>query len=605
MSVEELQKRYQTLSESTDLSNDSFSDMITALSILQEKMGVAGTSTKEALMTIQGSMNAAKAAWDNLVLEFGKPDADIGARVSDLMTALFGEIEEETGERVGGVVNNVMKELGVMAENIGTAIPQIIASAMEYLPQEAQDAVQAALDVFSHIGEKLGEVIDLDAISTAFDEIGSGISGFFESLSETVDFGYINVAIEELANIAGDAWSFVEENILPNLPELGELLGVVANFVLSLTTSVLGVVDALGPLLPLIVGAVTALKGLEIIGTIVGLIVPFVTGLFNVITMIQSFSGLIAVVGTLMSGLWIPMLVAAAGALVAFLLTNEDARAKIAEVWDAITQFVGDALSAIGDWIVTTVQQLGDGMSDMLTSVVDFTVGAIDAFAEWVAEGVSQFGEFVSTTASNIAEWASEVASNASDAMSEFLNSVTSIGQDIINWFVELPGRIVSALGDTTRTLAGAGSDIISGLWSGMQSAWESVKGWVSGLGSWIHGHKGPKQYDLALLVPNGQWIISGLDKGLRSSMPQIQRTLDDITDMMNVDASFDVSATGLGNKLQSASVAPHGSTVYNYYYVDAHAVTDERVASAVLTIVNQAETFREMGVTETGVANG
>jgi len=34
-------------------------------------------------------------------------------------------------------------------------------------------------------------------------------------------------------------------------------------------------------------------------------------------------------------------------------------------------------------------------------------------------------------------------------------------------------------------------------------------------MGSWIASHKGPKEYDLKLLVPNGGWIMQGLMNGL------------------------------------------------------------------------------------------
>ena len=71
----------------------------------------------------------------------------------------------------------------------------------------------------------------------------------------------------------------------------------------------------------------------------------------------------------------------------------------------------------------------------------------------------------------------------------------------------------------------------MSGLLSGIKSAFETVKDFVSGIGPWIAEHKGPKAYDLALLVPNGQWIMQSLAKGLEKGFPDVRNTLASLTD--------------------------------------------------------------------------
>ena len=53
--------------EMADLSIDSFADVTEAIHIIQEEMGITGTTAKEAASTIEGSVNSAKAAWDNFL----------------------------------------------------------------------------------------------------------------------------------------------------------------------------------------------------------------------------------------------------------------------------------------------------------------------------------------------------------------------------------------------------------------------------------------------------------------------------------------------------------------------------------------------------------
>ena len=67
--------------KAADLSIDSFSDIVTAIELIQEKQGIAGTTAKEAATTIEGSIAMTKAAWANLLAEFGKEDGDVGKRV--------------------------------------------------------------------------------------------------------------------------------------------------------------------------------------------------------------------------------------------------------------------------------------------------------------------------------------------------------------------------------------------------------------------------------------------------------------------------------------------------------------------------------------------
>ena len=74
---EEMARLIQDASEMTDVqkklgitvddSSMSFGNIVNAISVMQESLGIAGTTSDEAATTIEGSMNAAKAAWDNFL----------------------------------------------------------------------------------------------------------------------------------------------------------------------------------------------------------------------------------------------------------------------------------------------------------------------------------------------------------------------------------------------------------------------------------------------------------------------------------------------------------------------------------------------------------
>src|SRR6266487_1503446 len=84
----------------------------------------------------------------------------------------------------------------------------------------------------------------------------------------------------------------------------------------------------------------------------------------------------------------------------------------------------------------------------------------------------------------------------------------------IVSWFKGLPGRITGAIGNLGKLLTQAGKDLLSGLWSGIKSMWETVKGWFTGFPAKILSALGihsPPDWAISA----GKHIMGGLLKGL------------------------------------------------------------------------------------------
>jgi TP901 family phage tail tape measure protein len=110
------------------------------------------------------------------------------------------------------------------------------------------------------------------------------------------------------------------------------------------------------------------------------------------------------------------------------------------------------------------------------------------------------------------------------DGASQMFNAV-------VNFFKRIPGEIMSALGGLGSLLLSAGEALIGGFLNGITSKFDAVKHFIGGIASWISSHKGPIEFDRALLVPHGQAIMDGLSKGMKSRMPDLDRTLKAVTD--------------------------------------------------------------------------
>lgn len=105
-----------------------YADIVDAIHIVQNQMGITGTTAKEASDTVSGSIASMKAAWQNLVNGLGNDKADLDKLIDDFFEKANNAWEklQPVAERVlDGMIDLVIKglpkflELGV---KIGSAI---------------------------------------------------------------------------------------------------------------------------------------------------------------------------------------------------------------------------------------------------------------------------------------------------------------------------------------------------------------------------------------------------------------------------------------------------------------------------------------------------
>jgi hypothetical protein len=164
--------------------------------------------------------------------------------------------------------------------------------------------------------------------------------------------------------------------------------------------------------------------------------------------------------------------------------------------------------------------------------------------------------------------WFGGVLSSASAKLGELIGFVAGIPGQIIGFFVGLGSMLWDA-----------GSQIIGGLLDGLKAGFQGVMDFVGGIGDWIASNKGPKAYDMALLIPAGGWIMGGLSKGLRAEIPELQRTMSDITDTIRVGGP-----RGVGVDV-SGQVAVAGAPAAAAAYAGAPAAADGGAAGRVLNV--------------------
>jgi len=145
-----------------------FDKIIDAIGVIQERLGMAGTSQEEALKTIQGSINMTKAAWENLLTGFANPDADLNKLVDDVMTSL------------DAVQENALPAVERILDSAGNAVvkfaPKLSSRVTSLVQNTAPSLLRAATSLMTTAGSVVLNTIP-DVVDNAVDTVVSLIEG--------------------------------------------------------------------------------------------------------------------------------------------------------------------------------------------------------------------------------------------------------------------------------------------------------------------------------------------------------------------------------------------------------------------------------------------
>lgn len=201
-----------------DLSIDSFSDIVTAIDLIQQKQNIAGTTAREASTTIAGSIGMLKASWENLVTGFADPDADIGVLMSNV------------AESAITAVGNIIPAIGRAVSGIATAI-------VEHLPQIIESSRNIVTQMVSGIKEKMPEMKNMasELLGNFLENLKSGFPNLLgaglDFVSNLVD-GIIN-SLPEVTNAAFSLITGLVKGIWDNKGKIVKVIGKLLQLIIS------------------------------------------------------------------------------------------------------------------------------------------------------------------------------------------------------------------------------------------------------------------------------------------------------------------------------------------------------------------------------------
>ena len=164
----------------------NLSDVYSAIHVIQEEMGVTGTTAQEASVTISGSAASMKAAFDNFLNGSGSPE-----QLSQAVTTFLGNVTKAIGE----LAPSILSGLTTLFE---TLVPQITTMLVGLIPQ--------LLTAITNMINKLLDMVvkNKEAIRKTVTELVNNFVTFLtENLPTIVELGL--VLITALATGIGDS----------------------------------------------------------------------------------------------------------------------------------------------------------------------------------------------------------------------------------------------------------------------------------------------------------------------------------------------------------------------------------------------------------------
>lgn len=179
---EEMQRLLEDAEKISGIEYDisSYADIVDAIHVVQTEMGITGTTAKEASTTIEGSVNSAKAAWQNWLTALGDSNADIKSETDELISTI-----ETAADNIIPIAGQVLSSIGQALE---TKLPELLSKAVTFvisnLPQIALLGVQLVMALLNGLGQGFNQL---------FTQLGSWLAGVeapinakIESIEETM-----------------------------------------------------------------------------------------------------------------------------------------------------------------------------------------------------------------------------------------------------------------------------------------------------------------------------------------------------------------------------------------------------------------------------------
>lgn len=360
---------------------DNLDDVFMAVHAIQEEIGITGTTALEAEETIQGSFNAMKAAFSNVLGALAIGEGLSGAlsglattvstflfdnlipMIGTIITALPGAITTFLQEVTPAFLENGAQLIRTLADGLVTGIPaffetmaEFMSNVVTWIQEQLPTILKKGVEFITNFATGI-----FDGAPGVIDNIGEILNNVLTAIFEALPL-ILESGMEIISNLAKGIWD--------NLPKIVESIG-----------------NVLGKLIDTIVEKYPEYfkKGWEIIG-------EMAAGIWN--NLPEIISTMVDLIGSLIRkiGSHLPDFLAKGIELVAKMAVGlvQAIPGIVAKVPQLIGAIVKGIASLIGDF-VTVGADIVKGLWKGINSVKDWILGKISGFVSSITSGIKSF----------------------------------------------------------------------------------------------------------------------------------------------------------------------------------------------------------------------
>lgn len=395
-----------------DFSVDSYSDIVEAIHIVQDEMGITGTTAEEAATTIEGSVNMAKAAWDNWLAGLGNEDADMEGLTDQLVGSVV-TAGENIIPRVGQIMTTLGQTVADYAPNVGRYLRIALISV---LPEAVQGPMRDAFAGVDKVVGKLAGVFNdnlkpaADAADSVFSAISSGVKTFGDNVNDLV-----LPAIDTLSPAFNDFFGAIQ-TAQPLLEFIANIIGV------GLAAAISVAIKLFAAITEVVAFVITGFAQLyeDISGFVTGVVQFFTVDLPNAINaLVQWFASLPG----------------------------------------NIAMFLSTVIANVAAWVANMAMNAVNAGSQFVNNVVNFLASLPGSVVGFLNSVITNVLNFVSQMGQQAANAARQFANSLINGLASIPGRVASIGSNIVQGMVN---GVTGAAGKLIDAVKGAVGDAIN-----------------------------------------------------------------------------------------------------------------------------------------------
>lgn len=513
---------------------NNLNDVYSAIHIIQNELDITGTTAKEASSTIEGSMNAAKSAWENLLNAIASDDLDVG------------EYTDKFVDAIDTVGTNLLPRVQIILQGVGQLIEKLLPKITERIPELFANIVPSLLNAGVNMTAAIirGMQQQMPQFATMAKSVADS---FVKNLPSMLDAGF---------NIIGD----IASGIMSALPTLAEYViaiqqSIIESFIEHAPEMLQAGVDLLNNIatgisteLPNLLN--TFISYIQQVGELIVQNAPMLieTGMSIIQNLVTGIASALPNYFSTIGSLWTTFI-----QNIVSMLPNiiESGKEMLFGLIDGITASLPNLINSALDIINTLLDAFRENFPILIQTGIELVFKLISGLIRAIPDLIKAIPKLIKAIigAFTAVDWGSVGISIVKGLIKGLKMMAISLGKVAIELGKEVLNGIKSI------DLKEVGTNMIKGLWKGIKDASKWIKDKIKEFGDDIvDGFKGVfgiKSPSRVLKKEVGVYLPQGIEAGMEQETPALletsermaQDTIDAIKNATNIDASGVVEA--------------------------------------------------------------